>query len=35
MRTIVREAEGNMGVYAEVERPGRVRIGDAVELLPG
>jgi len=33
MRALVREAGGNLGVYAQVETPGRVRVGDAVELL--
>ena len=33
MRAIVREAEGNLGVYARIEKPGQVRVGDAVELL--
>ena len=32
MRAVVREAQGNMGVYATVERPGTVAIGDPVEL---
>ena len=35
MRALVREAGGNLGVYATVESPGMVRAGDAVELLPG
>ncbi|MBW2267478.1 MAG: MOSC domain-containing protein [Deltaproteobacteria bacterium] len=33
MRTLVREAEGNLGVYAMVEEPGDVRRGDAFSLL--
>jgi uncharacterized protein YcbX len=33
MRSVVREAQGAVGVYASVARPGRVRIGDAVALL--
>lgn len=33
MRALVREAAGILGVYATVETPGRVRVGDAVELL--
>ena len=33
MRALVREAEGNLGVYAKVGEPGLVRAGDAVELL--
>ena len=30
MRTLVREAEGNLGVYATVEEPGPIRRGDAL-----
>jgi uncharacterized protein YcbX len=33
LRTIVRETEQKLGVYAAVETPGRVRAGDVVELL--
>jgi MOSC domain-containing protein YiiM len=33
MRALVREAGGNLGVYAKVEKPGLVRSGDAVVLL--
>jgi uncharacterized protein YcbX len=33
MRRLVSEAGGNLGVYASVERPGRIRVGDAVEAL--
>jgi len=33
MRTVVREADQCLGIYAEVESPGEVRVGDAVELL--
>lgn len=32
LRTIVREAEQNLGVYARVTRAGRVRVGDSAEL---
>ena len=34
MRTVVREANQNMGVYAAVETPGEVKLGDEVEILP-
>jgi len=33
MRALVREAGGNLGVYARIETPGLVREGDPVELL--
>lgn len=33
LRTIVRDANQNLGVYATVEEPGTVAVGDAVELL--
>lgn len=33
MRTLVREVEGNVGIYAEVEGPGLIQVGDSVELL--
>lgn len=33
MRALVREAAGNLGVYATVERPGRIAVGDELELL--
>ncbi|MCY3844784.1 MAG: MOSC domain-containing protein [Acidobacteria bacterium] len=33
MRRLVSEAGGNLGVYASVERPGRIHVGDAVEAL--
>jgi uncharacterized protein YcbX len=33
MRTVVREADQCVGVYCRVATPGRVRAGDAVELL--
>jgi MOSC domain-containing protein YiiM len=32
LRTIVRDAAQNVGVYATVVAPGRVVVGDAVEL---
>jgi hypothetical protein len=33
LRTVVREAAQNVGVYARVVRPGRVAVGDAVSLV--
>lgn len=33
MRTLVREAGGNLGVYATIATPGRLRVGDAVERI--
>ena len=33
MRALVRETGGHLGVYAEVETPGLIRAGDAVELI--
>lgn len=33
LRTIVRDANQNLGVYATVETPGAVAVGDPVELL--
>jgi uncharacterized protein YcbX len=33
MRSLVREAEGNLGVYATVETPGTMKVGDPVQLL--
>ncbi len=33
MRALVREAEGNLGVYAIVDEPGKVQRGDLVTLL--
>jgi uncharacterized protein YcbX len=33
MRTVVRDADQNVGVYAAIETPGPVRLGDEVELL--
>ena len=33
LRTIVRDAAQNLGVYATVVSPGRVAVGDAVELI--
>ena len=33
MRALVREAGGNLGVYAKPRRPGRVRAGDDVRLV--
>lgn len=33
MRTVVRDADQNVGVYARVVRPGRIATGDAVELV--
>jgi hypothetical protein len=33
LRTIVRDSDQNVGVYASVTAGGRVRVGDPVELL--
>lgn len=33
MRALVRESGGNLGVYARVERPGKVSAGDSIALL--
>lgn len=33
LRTIVRDADQGLGVYAGVERPGAVAVGDAVDLI--
>ena len=33
LRRLVSEAGGNLGVYASVERPGRIRVGDVAEAL--
>jgi uncharacterized protein YcbX len=33
MRSLVREAEGSLGVYAEVRKPGEVRAGDEINLI--
>jgi uncharacterized protein YcbX len=33
MRALVRESGGNLGVYAKVEKPGRVCAGDSIVLL--
>jgi uncharacterized protein YcbX len=34
MRALVRETGGNLGAYATVESPGRVQVGDSIQLLP-
>jgi MOSC domain-containing protein YiiM len=33
MRTLVRENDGDLGVYCRVTRPGTVRAGDPVEVI--
>jgi uncharacterized protein YcbX len=35
MRALVREHGGDLGVYCRVLRPGHVREGDAVQVMPG
>jgi MOSC domain-containing protein YiiM len=32
MRTVVKEADQNVGAYAKIARAGEVRVGDAIEL---
>jgi len=34
MRALARETGGNLGAYATVESPGRVKVGDSIRLLP-
>jgi uncharacterized protein len=34
MRTVVKQADQNIGVYARVEKPGTVRVGDELRLVP-
>ena len=33
MRALVRETDGNLGVYATIETPGRIRVGDRLDRL--
>jgi hypothetical protein len=33
MRSLVKEAQGSLGIYAEIEKPGRVQSGDIIELV--
>jgi uncharacterized protein YcbX len=33
MRSLVKQTGGNLGVYAKVESPGRMRVGDSIEVL--
>lgn len=33
LRTIVRDADQNLGIYATIAKPGKIRLGDPVELL--
>ena len=33
MRTLVKQAEGNLGVYATVTETGTIRVGDALEVI--
>jgi hypothetical protein len=35
MRTVAEHHDMTFGVWATVERPGRIGLQDAVELLPG
>lgn len=34
MRALVQQTNGNLGIYAKVEQPGKITIGDPIELLP-
>lgn len=34
LKTAVRENNGNVGVYAEVIQPGKIKVGDKVNVLP-
>ncbi len=33
MRSLVKQTGGNLGVYAKIEAPATIRVGDAIELL--
>jgi len=33
MRALVRENGGNLGLYASIEQPGTVQLGDRVNVL--
>lgn len=34
MRSLVQQNDGNLGVYASIDRPGNVKVGDTAEWLP-
>lgn len=32
LKTLVRENNGNFGVYAEIKQPGHLKVGDAINI---
>ena len=33
MRNLVKEADGNLGIYGSILEPGEIRVGDPVETV--